>query len=95
MSALRSGLLNNEITRNKFVWLAILICTGCMALVYAISQLRMVLNLVMLSRQVWIVCLLAATLPLLLVQLFKGIYLLGHASTRKTAVVNIPSANSL
>jgi Ca2+-transporting ATPase len=95
MSALRSGLLNNEITRNKFVWLAILICTGCMALLYAISQLRMVLNLVMLSREVWIICLLAAALPLLLVQLYKAIYLLRHASNRKAIVVNTTSAGSL
>ena len=39
MSSAHSGLLVNEVTTNKFVWLAILICTGLMLLVYEVPQI--------------------------------------------------------
>ncbi len=86
MSSLQSGLLNNEITRNKFVWFAFIICAGCMALVFAVPQIRLVLNLAVLSQQVWVVSLLAALLPLLLIQLYKVIYTFTRSATVKDGV---------
>ena len=71
MASPHSKLLVNEVTTNKFVWLAILICTGLMLLVYAVPQLRLVLRLGVLPVKAWLVALLAALLPLLLVQLYK------------------------
>ncbi len=72
MSSFRSALFLNEITKNKFVWFAILICTGLMILVYALPQARLVLGLVELPVEVWAVALLASLLPLVLVQLYKA-----------------------
>ena len=74
MSSPHSKLLVNEITTNKFVWLAILLCTGLMLLVYAVPQLRLVLGLSILSSKAWVVSMIAASLPLLVVQLYKIIW---------------------
>ncbi len=74
MASFHSKLFLNEITKNKFVWLAILICTGLMILVYTLPQTRLVLGLVELPIQVWILSIIASLLPLLLVQIYKGIW---------------------
>ncbi|MES2798021.1 MAG: cation-translocating P-type ATPase [Bacteroidota bacterium] len=74
MSATNSKLLINEITKNKFVWLAILICTGFMLLVFGVPQLRLGLGLTVLPMEVWIVCILASLFPLLVIQLYKFIW---------------------
>ncbi len=74
MSSTHSKLLVNEVTTNKFVWLAILLCSGLMMLVYAVPQLRLVLGLTVLPGKAWLVAVLAALLPLLSVQLYKIIW---------------------
>ncbi|MBK5270820.1 MAG: cation-translocating P-type ATPase [Bacteroidia bacterium] len=74
MSSPHSGLIVNEVTKNKFVWLAVVICTGLMILVFAMPQLRLVLKLAVLPGKVWLVCIIAALLPLVLVQLYKVIW---------------------
>ncbi|MDP1841965.1 MAG: cation-translocating P-type ATPase [Sediminibacterium sp.] len=74
MASPRSNILVNEITTNKFVWYAILICIGLMAIVYALPQIRMALGLVILPGNALLVAVIAASLPLALVQLFKLIY---------------------
>ena len=78
MASFRSKLFLNEITKNKFVWLAIVVCTGLMILVYELPQTRLVLGLVELPTQVWVVSLLASLLPLLLVQIYKVLRSLGN-----------------
>ena len=74
MSSPQSGLFMNEVTKNKFVWLALLICVGLLALVYSIPQTRTVLHLSILPVTAWVVCLLTSLLPLVLVQLYKIIW---------------------
>ncbi|MFM9948951.1 MAG: cation-translocating P-type ATPase [Saprospiraceae bacterium] len=64
----------NDITKNKFVWLAILLCAGLLLLVFAIPQMREVLNLAALTVEVWLVCLVASLLPLVLIQAYKLIW---------------------
>ena len=71
MASAHSKILVNDITKNKFIWLAILICTGLMVLVYAIPQMRLVLGLQVLTINTWLVALLASLLPLVMVQLYK------------------------
>jgi Ca2+-transporting ATPase len=73
MSSAKSKLLVNEITKNKFVWIALLICTMLMVLVFALPQMRLVLGLTILSTELWLVSILAGLIPLLLVQLYKMI----------------------
>jgi P-type Ca2+ transporter type 2C len=73
MSAPNSKLINNEVTKNHFVWYAIIICSGLMAVVFAIPQLRLVLGLADLPVNVWVVCISASLVPLVLVQAYKVI----------------------
>jgi len=74
MSSPHSRLLVNDITKNKFVWLALLICIGLMAFVFVLPQMRLVLNLAVLPGKVWIVSILVSLLPLILVQGYKIIW---------------------
>ena len=71
MSSPDSNFLVNDITKNKFVWIALSICTILLVLVYAIPQMRLVLGLEVLSAEVWLVSILAGLIPLVLVQGYK------------------------
>jgi Ca2+-transporting ATPase len=74
MSSVHSFFFVNDITKNKFVWMALLICTTLLMLVYAFPQMRLVLGLEMLSAKVWVLSILAGLIPLLLVQGYKIIW---------------------
>ncbi len=73
MASIKSNLFINDITKNKFVWFAIIICTGLMVLVYVVPQMRLVLGLVELSTEIWIVSILASLIPLVVIQIYKSI----------------------
>ncbi|MEB2783811.1 cation-translocating P-type ATPase [Algoriphagus persicinus] len=68
MSSPSSNLLVNEITKNKFIWIAILICTTLLVLAYSMPQIRLVLGLEVLSTEAWLLSILAGLIPLVLVQ---------------------------
>ncbi len=74
MSSAHSNFLVNDVTKNKFVWIAIFICTILLVLVYALPQMQLILGLEMLSAEVWAVCILAGSIPLILVQGYKIIW---------------------
>jgi Ca2+-transporting ATPase len=74
MSSAHSKLFINEITKNKFVWYAILICSGLMIIVFTVPQMQLVLGLKILSVDVWIVAIVASLIPLILVQIYKAIW---------------------
>ncbi|MGN6645305.1 MAG: cation-translocating P-type ATPase, partial [Cytophaga sp.] len=71
MSSIESGLFINDISRNKFVWSAILLCAGIMVLVYLIPYTRLVLGLESLPAEAWIVSILCSFIPVILVQGYK------------------------
>ena len=71
MSSVHSSFLVNDITKNKFVWLALLICIILLVLVYVFPQMRLVFGLEMLSAKVWVISILSALIPLVLVQGYK------------------------
>lgn len=71
MSSPGSGFLHNEITRNKWVWIAILICSSLILLVFAVPGLRLVLGLSVLSLKLWSAALAASLLPLVVFQVYK------------------------
>jgi len=71
MSSASSKLLVNEITKNKFIWFALIICILIMVLVYIIPQTRLVLGLITLPAKVWIVSILSAMFPLVIFQIYK------------------------
>ena len=74
MSAFDSKVFINDITKNKYVWLAVVICTGFMVLVFVLPQMRLVLGLDFLPTKIWIVSILASFIPLFLIQLYKIIF---------------------
>jgi P-type Ca2+ transporter type 2C len=74
MSSVNSRLLINDITKNKFVWFAVIICTALTVLVLVIPQMRYVLRLSELPLNVWMVAIVASLIPLVLVQLYKLIF---------------------
>lgn len=71
MSAFDSKFFINDITKNKYIWLAVVICTGFMVLVFVVPQMRLVLDLDILPTKIWIVSILASLIPLFLIQLYK------------------------
>jgi len=77
LSSPHSNILVNEITRNKYVWMAILLCAALIVVVFEVPQLRLVLGLEQLAWRVWALALTASLLPLVLVQAFKLIQMVG------------------
>lgn len=74
MSSAHSNFLVNNITKNKFIWIALIICTTLLALSSAIPEMRLVLGLDLLSAEMWLVSILAGSIPLVLVQVHKVIF---------------------
>ena len=73
MSSTHSRFFVNDITRNKFVWLALIICSALLITVYLVPQLRLALSLAILPGELWMVALVASFIPLVIVQLYKFI----------------------
>jgi Ca2+-transporting ATPase len=71
MSSYHRNPFVNEVTRNRFVWMALVICVLLLAAVYAIPTLRQVLGLEVLSSELWVVSIVASLLPLVLVQVYR------------------------
>jgi Ca2+-transporting ATPase len=71
MSSDGSGLVNNEITRNKWIWIAILICSSLTFMAFAIPGIRFVLGLSLLSFKLWLAAIAISLLPLVVVQAYK------------------------
>ncbi len=73
MASPKSKFWVNEITKNHFVWYAIIISAGLIALVYLIPQMRSVMGLSVLPLNVWGVSIGAGLIPLVLIQIYKRI----------------------
>ncbi|MET4081964.1 Ca2+-transporting ATPase [Pedobacter sp. UYP30] len=71
MSSVHSGMIINEVTKNKFVWIAFLLCFSILATAYVFSQSRSALNLNFISLNAWVIALMASIFPLICVQLYK------------------------
>lgn len=80
MSSPRSGLLINEVTHNKFVWLALLLCVIIVGLVFSFPAMRLVLGLTVLSVNIWLIALAASCLPLVILKVYKW---MKHGGTAK------------
>jgi Ca2+-transporting ATPase len=63
--------IRNEITRNPFVWMALVICVGLLAAALYIPALRHILGLTSPGAEGWGIILVAGVLPLLLGQAVK------------------------
>jgi len=85
MASPHSAFWANEVTKNKFVWMAIALCAFLVLGVYAFSPSRMALGLTVLPASIWAVSLLASLLPLVAVQTYKAIR---FSLSQKTSTYN-------
>ncbi len=76
MTSSKSPLFRNEITQNRYVWLALLACLGILMLTYFVPVLHQALSIQALHPQEWIVVGIAAMVPLIVVQLVKRLQLI-------------------
>lgn len=74
MSAFNSKMILNDITKNKFIWLAILLCTGIMTAVYIIPYTRGILGLELLPAEAVVVSIACSFIPVVVVQTYKLIF---------------------
>lgn len=68
-----SGFFNNEITRNRYVWMALAGCVGILALTYFVPLLARVLSIEALSSEAWMLVLLGGFGPIILIQVVEGL----------------------
>jgi Ca2+-transporting ATPase len=74
LSSRKISFLNNEITRNKFIWVALLLCIAIIAVFYFVSPLNKYIGLQMLSINTWLIIVATSIAPVFLIQLFKRIF---------------------
>jgi len=82
MSSPKSKLFVNEVTRNHFVWFALLLCSVLVVTVFLVPYLRIPMGLVVLNLEIWSIVIIASLIPLLVIQLFK-IYSYYHVISKK------------
>lgn len=73
MSSGGSAFWKNEITTNKFVWIALVICSVLTFVVFAIPGMRLVLGLSVLPAKLWGIAIAISILPLVVIQAYKAI----------------------
>jgi len=74
LSSRKISFINNEITRNKFIWAALLLCIAIMAVFYFVSPLNSTIGLEMLSSKTWLIIVVTSIAPVFLIQIFKRIF---------------------
>jgi len=74
LSSSKISFINNEITRNKFIWAALLLCIAIMAIFYFVSPLNKIIGLQMLSLEIWLIIAATSIAPVVLIQLFKRVF---------------------
>ncbi len=74
LSSRKVSFFNNEITRNKFTWLATLFCITILAVFYFITPLNEYVGLQRLSKNVWLIIVATSVANIFLIQLFKRLF---------------------
>ena len=74
LSSRKISFLNNEITRNKFIWAALLLCLAILAVFYFVSPLNNYVGFQMLSKSTWLIIAFTSFAPVFLIQLFKRVF---------------------
>jgi len=67
----KTSFFKNEVTRNKYVWMAILISSGIVGIAWLIEPVRQALALGYLELSYWGIILLFSMIPTLLIQVMK------------------------
>ena len=74
LSSRKISFINNEITHNKFIWAALLLCIIIMAVFYFVSPLNEYIGVQMLSANTWLIISLTSIAAVVLIQLFKRVF---------------------
>lgn len=69
----KAGIFRNEVTRNKWVWGALLLCTGLLVGPIFIPPMAEVLHLVSPTNAMWLTILATSLAPLVVVQLIQAL----------------------
>jgi len=71
LSSRKISFIKNEVTRNTFVWYALLLCMIIMAVFYLVTPLKEILGLQTLDANMWSIIVGTSFAPVLLIQLLK------------------------
>jgi len=71
LSSRKISFTNNEVTRNPFVWYALILCIVIMAVFYIVAPLNEILGLQLLNTTIWLIIIGTSFTPVLLIQLLK------------------------
>jgi Ca2+-transporting ATPase len=71
LSSRKVSFIKNEVTRNAFVWYALILCIIIIVVFYLVPSLKEILGLQTLDTTMWLIILGASFAPVLLIQLFK------------------------
>jgi len=74
LSSVKSSFFNNEITRNKFVWMALGICSLLLVATAVVPGIQIILNVKDLSVEVWEGILLISLMPVVVIQILKRVF---------------------
>ena len=65
---------NNEITKNKFIWFALLLCIVILAIFYVFAPLNKIIGLQLLPLNLWLIIVATSFAPIVLIQLLKRLF---------------------
>lgn len=66
-------LIKNQVTQNKYIWGALLLCFAALMVAYKIPFIAAILSFKPLSATTWLLIIIAGLAPMLLIQLFKEV----------------------
>jgi len=73
LSSRKVSFFSNEVTRNLFVWAALVLCVLIIAVFYWVPQLRALLGLQLLPVNTWLIILATSISPIVFIQLCKRV----------------------
>lgn len=73
-SGRQTSLINNEITRNRYVWLALLVCVGILLLTYYVPVLSQILAIQAIDRKALLLIVGAGLFPVLVIWVGRQIH---------------------
>lgn len=71
MREANEGVFNNQVTRNKYIWGALVLCTAALVAAYFIPLFKQALSFQTLSAKAWALVAITSTMPVLIIQALK------------------------
>jgi Ca2+-transporting ATPase len=74
MKSSKSGIIKNEITENKYIWIALGLCFGSITAIVTIMPLSKLLHIQAITYSIGILCTITSLLPLIIIQVIKRFF---------------------